>query len=288
MRRLHIVDGTFELYRAHYSKRPDKTSPQGQDVKATAGVMSSLVNLLADTTEQVTHLAVAFDHPIESFRNDLYAGYKTGEGMESALVEQMALVEQGVRALGIVVWPMAEFEADDALATAAHRFADQVDQVRIMTPDKDLGQCVRAQRVVQVDRMRQRVIDEQGVLQRHGVGPDCIPDWLALVGDTADGIPGIAGFGAKTAATLLNRYGSLEAIPENSDDWQVRGAARLAANLNAERDAAALYKELATLRHDVPLAQTLDELEWRGAPQDEFLAFAEGLGGMALRPRRYS
>ncbi len=287
--RLHVVDGTFELYRAHYSKRPGKVSPSGQDVKATAGVMSSLLNLLADPVEQVTHLAVAFDNPIESFRNDLFAGYKDGSGMEPELVAQMDLVEDAVRALGIVVWSMAEFEADDALATAAARYAGEVDQVRIMTPDKDLGQCVVGQKVVQVDRIRDRIIDADGVIAKNGVPPMLIPDWLALVGDTADGIPGLPGFGAKTAATLLNAYGGIEAIPDDPEAWEVkvRGAPRLAATLAGERDNAMLYRELATLRTDVPLAERFADLEWRGAPREQYEAFVADLGGMTARPQRF-
>jgi len=289
IQRLHIVDGTYELYRAHLSKRPAKHSPQGQDVKGTAGVMRSLLSLLADPAEAVTHIAVAFDNPIESFRNRLFDGYKTGEGMDPVLVAQMDLVEEAVRALGIVVWPMAEFEADDALASAAVKYADQCQQIRIMTPDKDLGQCVRGQHIVQVDRMRQRLIDEQGVQQRNGVLPQCVPDWLALVGDTADGIPGIAGFGAKTAATLLNHFGSLQAIPDNVEDWsvKVRGAPRLAATLSAQRQAAMLYRQLATLRCDVPLPESLADLQWRGAPRDVYAEFIARLGGMAMRPKTF-
>ncbi len=287
--RLHVVDGTFELYRAHFSKRPGKMSPSGQDVKATTGVMSSLLSLLADPAEGVTHLAVAFDNPIESFRNDLFDGYKDGSDMEPVLVAQMDLVEDAVRSLGIVVWSMAEFEADDALASAAVKYRSRVEQVRIMTPDKDLGQCVVDRSVVQVDRIRDREIDHAGVVARNGVVPELVPDWLALVGDTADGIPGLAGFGAKTAAALLNAHGSIEAIPEDPADWQakVRGAKRLAATLAAEREAALLYKQLATLRTDVPLAESFDALEWRGAPRAEYEALLARLGGMAMRPQQF-
>ena len=287
MSRLHVIDGTFELYRAHFSKRPGKIAPDGQDVKATAGVVSSLLSLLADRGEAVTHLAVAFDNPITSFRNELYDGYKTGEGMEVVLADQLDLVEDAVRALGIVVWSMQEFEADDALATAARRYAPEVEQVRIMTPDKDLGQCVRGDAVVQVDRMRQRVINAAGVRERNGVDPVCIPDWLGLVGDSADGIPGIAGFGAKTAALLLNCYGSIEAIPDDPQQWQVkvRGAQRLGETLAAQREDALLFKELAVLRDDVPLDESFDELQWRGAPETHFMEMARRLGGIAMRPR---
>ncbi len=289
MTRLHVVDGTYELYRAHFSQRPDKRTPAGQDVKATAGVISSLLSLLADRSEDVTHVAVAFDNPIRSFRNAMYAGYKTGEGMEPVLVAQMDLVEEAVRALGIVVWSMDPFEADDALATAACIYADQVEQVRILTADKDLGQCVRGDKVVQVDRMRQRVINEAGVRERNGVAPKKIPDWLGLVGDSADGIPGIAGFGAKTAALLLNHYGSLEAIPDDPGQWtiKVRGAQRLGETLAQQRLQAMLFKQLATLRCDVPLQESLQDLAWQGAPEEQFLEFARQLGGLAMRPRKY-
>ena len=287
--RLHVVDGTYELYRAHYSKRPSKTAPDGQDVKGTAGVMSSLMSLIANRDEAVTHLAVAFDNPIESFRNDMFAGYKTGEGMEQVLVDQMDLVEEAVRALGIVVWSMAEFEADDALATAAAKYGPEVGQVRIMTADKDLGQCVIGQHVVQVDRMRERIIDEGGVIERNGVKPESIPDWLGLVGDTADGIPGLAGFGAKSAATLLGEYGHIENIPVDHNDWQVkvRGAERLAGTFAQERENALLYRDLATLRTDVPLAESLHDLAWQGAPKLQFEQFAQRLGGIAARPARW-
>ena len=289
MSRLHVVDGTYELYRAHYSKRPGKSAPNGQDVKGTAGLVSSLLSLLADRFEQVTHIAVAFDNPIESFRNDLFDGYKTGEGMEPVLAAQMDLVEDAVRALGIVVWSMDKFEADDALATAAHIYADHVDQVRIMTADKDLGQCVRGDKVVQVDRMRQRVINEDGVRARNGVSPSAIADWLGLVGDSADGIPGIAGFGAKTAALLLNHYGCLEAIPDDSELWavKVRGAPRLGVTLAAQRSDAVLYKQLAILREDVPLSESFDELKWGGVPQGSFEEFAQRIGGMTMRPSKF-
>ncbi len=289
LKRLHVVDGTYELFRAHYSKRPSAFAPDGQDVKGTAGVMSSMLGLIADRAEQVTHIAVAFDNPIESFRNRMFDGYKTGEGMEQALIAQMDLVEEAVRALGIVVWSMDEFEADDALATAAFLFREDVDQIRIMSPDKDFGQCVIGTRVVQVDRMRQRIIDEDGVRERNGVYPANIPDWLALVGDTADGIPGVPGFGAKTAAKLLNQYGSVEEIPDDPDLWEVnvRGAPRLAGTLAGLREEVSLYKELATLREDVPINESFDDLYWRGAPKQAFDELVESIGGLNVRPSRF-
>ena len=285
--RLHLIDGTFELFRAHYAKRPERVAPDGRDVKATVGVLTSLIYLLDDPEESATHLAVAFDNPIESFRNELFAGYKTGEGMDPNIVAQFDLVEQAVSALGVTVWSMARFEADDALATAARRWRNDVAQVRILTPDKDLGQCVTGNRVVLVDRIRKRVIDEDGVYAKRGCPPASIPDWLALVGDSADGIPGVPGFGAKTAAALLTRYRTVEAIPRVSADWDVklRGAMRLAATLHEMRDEVALYKTLATLAEDVPLAESLDDLRWRGAHRERFEALAKILGGVPARPR---
>ena len=285
--RLHVIDGTFELFRAHYSKRPGRFAPDGMDVKGTVGVVSSLIGLLDDPDEQVTHIAVAFDNPIESFRNDDFAGYKSGEGMEPAIVAQFDLVEDAVAAIGVTVWSMDRYEADDALATAAKRWRDQVAQVRIMTPDKDLGQCVTGNRVVQVDRMRRRVIDEDGVMAKNGVPPASIPDWLALVGDTADGIPGVPGFGAKTAAALLSRYGTVEAIPPHSVHWdvKVRGAMRLASTLNERREDAALYKHLATLVEDVPMSETLDDLRWQGAHRDRFQELERRVGTLPMQPR---
>ena len=287
--RLHLIDGTFELFRAHYSKRPDRVAPNGMDVKATVGVLSSLIGLLEESDEQVTHLAVAFDNPIESFRNALFDGYKTSEGMEPAILAQFDLVEKAVAALGVTVWSMDRYEADDALATAARRWRDQVAQVRILTPDKDLGQCVTGNRVVLVDRIRRRVIDEDGVRAKHGCAPASIPDWLALVGDTADGIPGAPGFGAKTAGALLAEYETVEAIPARSAHWSVklRGAMRLAATLEGMREEVALYKHLATLAEDVPVSQSLADLRWTGARRSELDKIGRELGGLAMRPSRY-
>ena len=287
--RLHVIDGTFELFRAHYSKRPARFAPGGMDVKGTTGVLTSLIGLLDDPDEQVTHIAVAFDNPIESFRNEMFDGYKSGEGMDPAIVAQFDLVEEAVAALGITVWSMDRFEADDALATAAKRWRDDVAEVRIMTPDKDLGQSVTGNRVVQVDRMRRRVIDEDGVWARNGVRPASIPDWLALVGDTADGIPGVPGFGAKTASALLSRYARVEAIPARSADWDVtvRGGMRLAAALHERREDVALYKQLATLVDDVPLAESLDDLRWRGGERALFRQLEQRIGPMPMQPRRW-
>jgi 5'-3' exonuclease len=285
--RLHLVDGTYELFRAHYSPRPGHTAPDGRDLKATVGVVASILQLLSDPAEAATHVAVAFDNPIESFRNELFAGYKTGEGIEPALRAQFDSVEAGVRALGVVVWSMDRWEADDALATGAVRFAAEVDQVRVMTPDKDLGQVVQGDRIVQVDRMRNKVIDEAALRERRGIGPESIPDWLALVGDTADGIPGIPGFGEKGAAAVLARYRTIEAIPAQAREWQVqvRGAMRLATSLAERRDDALLYKRLATLVRDVPLPESLEDLRWRGAPKAEWAAWCAEVGAGELRGR---
>ena len=287
--RLHLIDGTFELFRAHYAPRPSRTAPDGKDVKATVGVAGSLLRLFDDPDERATHLAVAFDNPVESFRNRLFDGYKTGEGMDPALAAQFDLAEEVTAALGIVVWSMDEYEADDALATAARRWRDEVEQVRILTPDKDLGQCVVGDRVVQVDRIRRRVIDEDGVRERNGVAPASIPDWLALVGDTADGIPGVPGFGAKTAAALLSHYGTVDAIPADPSTWavRVRGAARLADRLNAMREEASLYRRLAILVEDVPLAESLAELRWQGADRGAVEALSARLGGLDFLPTRW-
>jgi 5'-3' exonuclease len=290
--RLHLIDGTYELFRAHYSKQPARNDSTGRDIKATVGVVGSLLGLLADHEERPTHLAVAFDNPIESFRNRMFEGYKDGSDVDPALLAQFDGVEEAVRALGLTVWSMQEHEADDALATGAVRFADEVDQVRILTPDKDLGQVVRGTRIVQVDRSRGRLFDEAAIRERRGVAPASIPDLLALVGDTADGIPGIPGFGEKTAATLLARYASIDDIPPDPDEWDVtvRGATRLAATLADRRDDARLYRELAVLVTNVPLAEGLDELAWSGVPRERFLAWcdANDVGALRDRPARWS
>ncbi len=288
--RLHLIDGTFELFRAHYSRRPPRLSPSGQDVKGTVGVVSTLIRLVDDPYDDVTHLAVAFDNPVQSFRNRLYSGYKSGEGLDPAVLAQFDLVEDAVDALGIVVWSMDEFEADDALATGASRWRDEVDQVRILSPDKDLGQCVDDDHgVVQFDTVRRRVIDAQGVRARNGVDPKSIPDWLALVGDTADGIPGIPGFGRKTASALLQHYRTVDAIPGDPRTWptDIRGATRLAATLKAMRKEAALYRKLAVLVTDVPLAESLDDLCWRGANREKFERVSARVGGFGVNPRRW-
>ena len=263
------MDGTYELFRAYFGAPPAR-GPGGDEVGATRGLVRSLSALLREPS--VTHVAVAFDHVIESFRNDLFAGYKTSEGVPEDLLAQFVLAEEATAALGVVAWPMVEFEADDALATAAARMAalPEVDQVVLCTPDKDLAQCVRGTRVVGLDRMRRRTIDEAGVVEKFGVRPESIPDWLALVGDTADGIPGLERWGEKSAAAVLSRWGHLEAIPDDPARWEVpvRGAPALAATLRDGRNDAMLYRTLATLRTDAPLAEGLEETRWRGPGQN--------------------
>jgi 5'-3' exonuclease len=277
--RLHLVDGTFELFRAHFGA-PGAIAPDGREVGATRGLLRSLYALLRE--DGVTHVAVAFDHVIESFRNRLYAGYKTAEGLPPELLAQFPLAEAAAQALGVVTWPMVEFEADDALATAAARWHDDpaVEQVVICSPDKDLAQCVVGTRIVTYDRIRRTQVDEAGVEAKFGVAPSSIPDLLALVGDDADGIPGVPRWGSKSAATVLKRYGTLEQIPDDPAAWDVpvRGAAALATQLRDHRELAALYRTLATLRRDVPLAESLDDLRWRGADREALTALGATLG----------
>lgn len=265
--KLHVVDGTFELFRCWFGAPKAQTS-EGREVGAVRGILRTLYRLLQE--DDTSHVGVAFDRVIESFRNDLFVGYKTGDGIEEDLLGQFPLAEQAARSLGLVVWPMVTFEADDALATAAWRWAPDVDQVQICTPDKDLAQCVTGDRIVLRDRIRKKILDEDGVIEKFGVRPASIPDYLALVGDNADGIPGIPKWGAKSAGLVLSRYGTIDEIPEDPANWdiKVRGAAGLAANLNERRGPASLYKTLATLRGDVPLPQRLEDMRWRGANRE--------------------
>jgi len=282
--KIHLVDGTYELFRAYFGT-PPRRGAGGGEVGATVGLLASLIALLRQAG--TTHVAVAFDHVIESFRNGLFAGYKTGEGVEPVLMAQFPLAEEAAAALGLVVWPMVEFEADDALAAAAARWADSAEQVVVCSPDKDLAQTVRGDRVVCLDRRREITLDEAGVEAKFGVRPRSIPDYLALVGDSADGIPGIPRWGAKSAAAVLAHYGKIEDIPDDPGDWKVRvrGAAALAENLAGSRDDALLYRRLATLRTDVPLAEELGDLEWRGAPREELMALLERLDATNLAER---
>jgi len=258
--RLHLVDGTFELFRAHYSKRP------AHPMKATRGLAQSLLALLANPVEQVTHVAVAFDNPIRSFRNDLFPGYKSDEGVPADLRAQFDIAEDAVRVAGAVVWSMREFEADDALATGVALYGPQVEQVRILSPDKDLGQCLEADHVVQVDVIRKRVVNEQALVERRGIKPESIPDFLALTGDEADGIPGLPGFGERTASALLARFVHLEYVPLDARLWPeaIRGADRLVRTLRERLPDVLLYRQLATLRRDVPLRESLEDLRYRG------------------------
>ncbi|MEM7138098.1 MAG: 5'-3' exonuclease H3TH domain-containing protein [Myxococcota bacterium] len=262
---VHLVDGTYELFRAWFGA-PEAKSPAGQEVGATRSFLRSMIALLREPG--VTHVGCAFDHTVESFRNDLFEGYKTGEGLEPDLFAQFPLVERVSEALGLATWPMTEFEADDALATAAAKYANEptVTQVLICSPDKDMCQCVQDARVVTLDRRREILLDADGVREKFGVSPASIPDYLALVGDAADGIPGIPRWGAKSAAAVLSAFGHIEDIPEDPGTWgiKVRGAATLSSNLNAMREEAALYRRLATLRVDAPVPQSIDEMRWQG------------------------
>jgi 5'-3' exonuclease len=259
MLRLHLVDGTFELFRAHFAPIPYKPK------KATLGIARAMKALAGDKAEAPTHVAIAFDNPIRSFRNDLYADYKSDEGVLPELRSQFDEAEEAVRKLGMVVWTMREWETDDALATACVKYAGDFDQIRILSPDKDFGQCLRGERVVQVDRVRRKFIDEKSLRALRGFGPESVADWLALVGDTADGFPGITGFGDKSASALLAKFVHVEDIPDDFKKWPpvVRQAEKLANELRANRENVALYKRLATLVTDVPLAETKDDLLWK-------------------------
>ena len=261
---VHLVDGTYELFRYHFAL-PSHVTDDGREVAATRGVVGSCLMLLE---QGATHVGIATDHVIESFRNDLWPGYKTSEGMPTDLLAQFGLLEEALEAAGFTVFPMVEFEADDALgAAAALAAADpRVEQVRICTPDKDLGQCVVGDRVVQVDRRKDVVFDAAGVEEKFGVPPASIPDYLALVGDSADGFPGLPGWGAKSASAVLARYGHLEDIPALAGDWDVsvRGGAKLAATLQADLELAVLFRRIATIETDAPTVANVDELEWTG------------------------
>lgn len=280
--KIHLVDGTYELFRSYFGV-PPKKAPDGREVGATQGLLRSLLSLI--THWGATHIGCAFDHVIESFRNDLFEGYKTGEGIDPDLLSQFSLAEGAVRALGMVVWPMVEFEADDAIATAAVRFMDDpaVEQVVICSPDKDLAQLVSGNRVVCWDRRREIVYDEAAVIEKFGVPPASIPDWLALVGDSADGIPGVPTWGAKSSSKVLSRFPHIEDFPEDLKQWGMAAgrARRLAETLDAQREAAFLYRRLATLRLDVPLEERLQDLEWRGA-RPELKALCAELGFKGL------
>ena len=283
---VHLIDGTYEMYRQHYgSAIRDKEPPP---FAATIGILSSTLQLLA---EGATHIAVATDHVIESFRNELYSGYKTSEGMEPVLLEQIPIVEDALRAMGVTVWAMEKYEADDALASGVVVACDdhRVHQVRILTPDKDLGQCVSGRRVVQFDRRNNIVLDETAVREKFGIGPESIADYLALVGDTADGFPGLPGWGAKSASTVLARYIALDAIPDDHEQWKLdglttlRGAEKLATTLRTQRKDAELFRTLATLVQDVPVG-LVDSWKWSGV-KPEFAGMLEKFGATHLLDR---
>jgi 5'-3' exonuclease len=282
---VHLIDGTYELFRYFLSPAAafDRSTPE--ELRAVRGVVASMLGMLEDG---VTHLGVATDHVIESFRNALWPGYKTGEGIDPLLFAQFEALEDALRALGVVVWPMVEFEADDALAAAATMAAadTRVEQVVVCTPDKDLAQCVRGSRIVQLDRRTREVRDESGVQRKFGVLPASIPDWLALVGDSADGFPGLPGWGAKSAATVLARYQHLEHIPKLAAEWDVavRGATRLATTLTEQREHALLFRTLATLRADAPIGADVEALRWTG-PRADFAEWSMRLGAPVLRER---
>ena len=278
---VHLIDGTYELYRQHFGQAVRHSTPP--PLAATRGVVTSTLQLLSGGA---THVAVSVDHVIESFRNDLYDGYKTSEGMEEAILEQLPVMEDALRALGVPVWEMVKYEADDGLAAAARIAGEdaRVDQVQMLTPDKDLGQMVRGNRIVQYDRRNDLIINEQAVIEKFGVGPASIADWLALVGDTADGFPGLAGWGAKSASSVLAVYKNIENIPEDESQWTtdgvtVRGAAKLAATFRDNKELARLFKVVATVvtnvDDDVKIG-TVDDWEWRG-PSKDLAAIAKKL-----------
>jgi len=283
--RVHLVDATYELFRAHYAPRPPVLGKGGVNLSGVAGLIDQLLFLLRE--EGATHVGCATDRVIESFRNDLFPGYKSSAGMPPELLSQFPLAEQAIAALGLVLWPMVEFEADDAIAAACERFAadPSVEQVLICTPDKDMAQLVDDERVVLLDRRRRITYDEGGVMEKWGVAPSAIPDWLALVGDSSDGYPGLPGWGAKSAAAVLARYGSLDAIPAKASSWDVkslRGAPILAQTLRERWDEVQLYRSLARLRTiadgvAIP-QQTVDELRWQGTPRGALQSFCAALG----------
>jgi 5'-3' exonuclease len=282
--KVHLLDGTYELFRHHFGVPAGDRDP-ADEVAGTRGVLFSVLSLLEGG---VTHLGVATDHVIESFRNQMWPGYKSSAGVAEAILNQFGLLEDALRALGVAYWPMVDEEADDALAAAARTAAADpaVEQVVIMTPDKDLAQMVSGTRIVQLDRRSGIVTDEAGVKAKYGVAPESIPDWLALVGDSADGFPGLPGWGKTSASAVLARYGHIEDIPEHHWHWTVavRGPARLAAALNTQRDLALLFRDLATLRSDIKVLGDVDELRWTG-PGDDLAEYAERLRARGLAER---
>ena len=287
--KLHFVDATFELFRAYYS-RPPRRAPDGRPVNAVQGLVDSMLSLLREP--DVSHIGAATDYVIESWRNDVYPGYKSSAGLDPALLAQFRDAERALEALGIPVWAMVEDEADDAIAAAVDRFGDdeRVEQVIICSVDKDLGQLVDGDRIVLRDRMRRVTYDEDGIVEKFGVAPDSIPDYLALVGDSSDGFPGLPGWGAKSAAAVLARFRHLEAIPASVLEWEldIRNASRLSATLEAQRADAFVFRRLATLNRDARIEDVtgaLDELEWHGVPRDRFVALCDELGFDTVRER---
>ncbi len=282
--KVHLIDGTYELFRFFYGV-PEQRTASGLEVGALRGVVGSLLSLVE---AGATHVAVATDHVIESFRNDLWPGYKDGSGIDPDLFSQFRPLEDALRAAGFEVWPMVEHEADDGLgAGAAMAGSDpRVEQVLICTPDKDLAQCVEGSRIVQFDRRQRRLMDADGVREKFGVSPESIPDYLALVGDSADGFPGLPGWGAKSAAVVLARYGHLEEIPERAEDWDVpvRGAARLSRTLEEGRELADLFRRIATIDRGAPVSASVEEIEWRG-PRPEFDAICRKIEAPGLLAR---
>lgn len=281
---VHLIDGTYELFR-HFFAVPSAQDASGNEIGAVRGVLTSVLGMIEGGA---THIGVATDHVVESFRNELYPGYKTGEGVPEPLMAQFPLLEEALECMGIKVWPMTRYEADDALASAAAKAAqdDRVGQVFICTPDKDLAQCVVGDRVVQLDRRRAIVRGESGVIEKWGVKPESIPDYLAVVGDSADGFPGLPGWGPKAAALTFSRYAHLEHVPRDWRQWDasIRGAQRLCGVLCEKWDEALLYRTLATLRLDVPVFDTVDELEWRG-PRPEFEVYSRRIEAAGLHQR---
>ena len=289
--KVHLVDGTYELFRSYFALPPIQ-APDGRPVGAVRGIVQSLLYLLRE--DQVTHVGCAFDHVVKSFRNDMFDGYKTGNGTPEDLLAQFELAERAVESLGILAWPMVEYEADDAIATATAYCTGltEVEQVVICSPDKDLAQMVQGDSVVCYDRRRETVMGETDVIEKFGVSPGSIPDLLALTGDAADGIPGIPKWGAKTSAQLLAQYGHIEDIPHDAADWEVkvRGAAAAAESLNANASEARLYKDLTTLRTDVPMAASLAALEWKGVDREKYQALCDdlGFGRLVSLPHKWS
>jgi 5'-3' exonuclease len=281
---IYLVDGTYELFR-HFYAMPSARDGEGREVAAVKGVVTSILGMI---NSGVRYIGVATDHVIESFRNDMWPGYKTGAGIDPALLSQFGLLEEVLTALGVAVWPMIEFEADDALASAAAIAAadSRVDRVVICTPDKDLGQCVRGTKVVQLIRRTRMILDQAGIVAKFGVAPESIPDYLALVGDSSDGYPGLRGWGPKSAAAVLARYRHLESIPDDARSWVVNAnnAGSLALTLARERDRAFLFRDLATLRANIPLFTSIDALEWTG-PTDAFPPLAVRLDTAVETPR---